>query len=230
VSTDNGNPQLRRVLVIGGKEKNIPSWAYRAFNIDLIQGDHQGGNRLLDPARADAIVVQVNWVSHNFSGQAHDLGRQWGVPVLKARDGWSSAVEHAARNRLDWFVDGVQLGGQRLMSKNAPRAKEALEVVDNAWKALAEVEREKADHAQRRVGQQERQIEKLEGTVSRMKSGMQERILNEIRRRANEVKLKRAKSLAPLLQEIRTMREEASALTARLEQLESWVTDAVNAE
>lgn len=217
----------RRVLVIGGKPKNVPTWAKRAFDIDLIESDYQGGNRTLSPDPADAIVVVVNWVSHNFSGQAHDLGRRWGVPVLKARDGWASAVKGAATCKLDWFVDAVQLAGRSLAHKNRPRAEEAVEAVDNAWKDLAVVEREKAEHLEKRVGKLREKVETLEQSLKRVRSGAQERVIAEIGRRANEVRKRRSEDLEPLMNEIRLMREHSTALTERLVRLESWVRDTV---
>jgi len=181
-------PLRRRVLVIGGKEKNIPVWARNAFDIELIDQQTQGGKGRLDTQPADAIVVCTIAVSHNFSKQAHEMGRVWGVPVLKARDGWSSAVQDAARVRADWFVDAVQMSGEALVAKNPPRAQEALETVDNAWKALAEGEREKADAAIKRMAKLETKLNKVEEAYNRLRSGAQERVLQEIRQRAAELR------------------------------------------
>ncbi len=234
MSSSNGNGtttgERRRVLVIGGQRKNVPVWAERAFDIDLIEGDHQGGNKSINPDPADAIVVAVNWVSHNFSGQAHELGRKWGVPVLKARNGWASAVKGAAMNRLDWFVDAVQVAGESLETKNMPRAIEAVEAVENAWKDAALIEREKAQAAEKRVRTTQRKLEKVESALERVRSGAQDRVIAEVRRRAADVRKQQLAALEPILEEIRSMREASSALTDRLELLERQVEKAVGSK
>lgn len=233
MSTDNGAEEVtarRRVLVIGGRRKNIPIWAERAFDIELVNQEHQGGKKTISPTPAEAIVVATNWVSHNLSGQAHELGRKWGVPVLKARDGWASAVKYAAQNRVDWFVDAVQVAGESLTTKNTPRAIEAEEAVENAWKYAAHIEREKAKAAEKRVRTVQRRLDKSEKTLSRVRSGAQERVIEEVRRQANEVRQEQQKTLRPLLADLRKAREQTSALTERLELLERQIEKTVGSD
>ena len=151
--------------------------------------------------------------------------------MLKARDGWASAAKGAARNKLDWFVDAAQLSGPNLSVKNPPRAKEALEAVDNAWRDLAVVERERAAAAEKRLGKVHSRIDELEEKLARVRSGAQERVIAEVRRLAAETRERhaqeRAEALKPLLAEIRMMGEQAEALFLRCQRLEGWVREAV---
>ena len=232
----NPNPLRRRVLVVGGKEKNIPVWARNAFEIELVdQQEQSSGKGKLGSQPADAIVICTVAVSHNFSKQAHELGRDWGVPVLKARDGWSSAVQGAARCGADWFVDAVQRAGENLMMKNAPRAEEAMEAVDNAWKALAVVEREKTVAAMKRLGKLNARLEKIEDAYSRLRSGAQERVLQEIRQRAAEI---RQELRAPVIGEavgivrdvISDFDEASASMRSRLEEIEQRLSNQVDSD
>ena len=51
----NPNPLRRRVLVVGGKEKNIPVWARNAFEIELVdQQEQSSGKGKLGSQPADA--------------------------------------------------------------------------------------------------------------------------------------------------------------------------------
>ena len=217
----------RRVLVVGGKDYNIPSWARRAFVIDLIDADANSGNSTINPQPADCIVVHVNYVSHNFSGQAHELGRKWKVPVLKARDGWSSAVAHAARNKVDWFVDAVQLAGQQLVEDDEEAAEEAIEAVDNAWRETALYEREKATGAERRMAKLEGKLDKVSSAYERVRNGAEARILNAIKQRSAEAERSRGDDLSWTKLELKGMREAAEALLWRIQRLEQGVRNEV---
>jgi hypothetical protein len=220
----------RRVLVVGGKDYNVPTWARRAFVIDLIDADTNSGNATLNPPRADVIVVQVNYCSHNFSGQAHELGRKWGVPVLKARDGWSSAVAHAARNKVDWFVDAVQLAGQRLETKNPPQAEEALEAVENAWKETAQYEREKAAALAIRMTRLEAKLEKVSDAYDRIRSGAEQRVLAAIQQQRAVLKRQATDDGEWARVEVGMMKEAVEAVYLRLERLEQHLQEGVSSD
>ncbi|HET6497160.1 MAG TPA: hypothetical protein VFH61_17560 [Thermoleophilia bacterium] len=204
MSTNGTRPALpprHRVLVVGGQTKNIPIWARSAFEIDLVSQEAGGGKGRgklashLSDQEPDAIVIAVKFVSHGFSSQAHDLGAELDIPVFKARGGWSTAVEEAARIGTDWFVDAVQQAGSTLTVHSPGAAQEALGVVDNAWKALAhaeqaqaEREREKAQAATRRMSKVQTRLDKVEATYERLRSGAEQRVIAEIQRRAKEMR------------------------------------------
>lgn len=180
-----------RVLVIGGKRKNIPAWAEAAFEITLL--DQDGSKSRIDPSDVPpaAIVIYTGAVSHQHSGQAHEMGATWDIPVLKARDGWSTAVEQAAQIGADWFVNAVQTGAQALDTKNPPRSKEGLEVVDNAWRDLAEQEVAKSEAMAKRLRKVQTKLDKANEVISRLRSGAEARIVAEIRARAAMVRQER---------------------------------------
>lgn len=197
-----------RVLVIGGMPKNVPAWAQVAFEIDLL--DQNGPKSRIDqsgqPPRA--IVVYTSAVSHQHSCQAHDMGARWDIPVLKARDGWSTAVEQAARIGATWFVDAVQMGSQAISGKNPPRSEEGLELVDNAWRDLAKQEVAKREALEKRLRKVQGKLDGAMDTITRLRSGAEARVVAEIRRRAAEV---------------RTEREELRGMVLRLRAaLKAW--------
>jgi hypothetical protein len=209
----------RCVLVVGGSWRNIPSWARDAFDIEHIDQEH-GDGPFRVKQKADCIVVQVNWTSHAMSGQAHDLGRDWDVPVLKARDGWSSAVAHAARNKVDWFVDAVQLAGRRRKKTEPEKAAEIEEVVDNAWKEHALNEREKAEAAERRLQKIQTKLDKVTAAYERLRSGAEQRVLQAINQRARELRENMAVERGELQTHLDEMATDAAAFIDRLRSLE----------
>jgi hypothetical protein len=224
----NGAQPKRQVLVVGGEPKNVPTWAARAFEIEHVTGMAQGGNRRLPVKKnPEAIVVIGDHVSHNFSGQAHDLGRALGVPVLKARSGWATAVAGAAKNRLDWFVDAVQRSGESLEKKNPPRAAEAAEAVENAWKETAQYERDRYDGAGKRLRDVQTRLDKVEHTLERVRSGAQERVLSEIKRRASEIRAQRDEILRPIAKEVVVLSRALVEIGGRLESIEGRLQDAL---
>ena len=224
----NGSAERHRILVVGVDARNIPSWAQRAFDIEHVYGEEQGGNRRLPVKRnPEAIVVIGEHISHNFSGQAHDVGRALGVPVLKARSGWATAVAGAAKNRLDWFVDAVQVSGEALEEKNPPRAAEAAELVENAWKETAQYERDRCDAAIDRMKTVTTKLEKTEEILGRVRGGAQERVIAEVQRRAREIKEQRDKLLQPVLDELPVLRIALDKIAGRLDSFEERLRDAI---
>lgn len=209
----------RRVLVVGGRQNNIPSWARDTFDIEHV--DQECGDKPFTVKhKADCIVVQVNWASHVMSGLAHELGRQWEVPVLKARDGWSSAVAHAARNKVDWFVDAVQLAGRRQKKDDPEKAVEVEEIVDNAWKNHAIQEREKAEAAEKRLAKVQAKFEKVSEAYERLRSGAEQRVIQAINRRAKELRASMSERQSHLQGELNTMADDADDFIKRLRSLE----------
>ena len=217
MSTNGTHPpalRQRRVLVVGGKERNIPIWARTAFDIELVDqntGAGKGKGKLSSHVTGrppEAIVICTKFVSHNFAGQAHDMGADLDVPVLKARDGWSTAVAEAARIGTEWFVDAVQRAGRGLTIHQPDKAQEALEVVDNAWKALAHAaedqadrEREKAAAAAKRMVKVQARLDKVEAAHERLRSGAADRVMAEIKRRSKEMQRSNGSALTDEVKE-----------------------------
>jgi hypothetical protein len=220
---DANGTKRHKLLVVGGRDHNIPAWASAAFEIELVPTDcpTDGDGKIEPKSPADAIVIHTDYVSHNFSNQARAFAGAWKVPWFGVRKGWSSAVGRAATMRLDWFVDAVQLGGQAIADSNGPRADEAKELVENAWKGVAEHERARADAAEKRLGKEARDREKVESALARIRSGAEVRIVGEIRRRAAEVRAVEHEKLAPI-------RSAAAELVRSVRSAQEIVTTAQN--
>jgi len=223
-----------RVLVIGGKRKNIPAWADAAFEIVLLE--QEGPKARIEPPEApcSAIVIYTGAVSHQHSGQAHEMGSTWDVPVLKARDGWSTAVQQAAQIGATWFVDAVQTGAAAISDKNPPRAEEAAKIVDNAWRDHAEQEAARSDGLEKRLRKVQVKLDKANEVIARLRSGAEERILSEIRRRAAEVRqeregLKTEKRIVHgITQDLASWLGKAADLHAHLKEVEARLQDEVD--
>lgn len=198
MAESNGH-RRHRLLVVGGRENNIPAWAEAAFEVELISGEQESGRGKLEPKQAaEAVVIHLDFISHNYADQAREWAGKWNVPWFGVRKGWSSAVDRAARMGLVWFVDAVQLGGEAISSSNAPRAEEAKAIVENAWKEAAEYAQARAAAAEKRLGQEVKRREGIESVLIRVRGGAEQRIVGEIRRRAAEVRASEHQRLAPI--------------------------------
>jgi len=188
-----------RLLVVGGRDNNVPAWAEAAFEVELITGEQESGRGKLEPKQAaEAVVIHLDYVSHNYADQAREWAGKWNVPWFGVRKGWSSAVDRAARMGLAWFVDAVQLGGEAVAGKNEPRAEEAKQLVENAWKDAATYAQARAAAAEKRLGQETKRREQIEGVLDRVRGGAEQRIVSEIRRRAAEVRASEHQRLGPI--------------------------------
>lgn len=206
-----------RVLVVGGREENIPMWAHEAFDIELIDGTNGGRGRLKPEHAAEVVVIAFDYVSHNYSEQAQKIANGWGVPWFGVRGGWASAVERAARAGLNWFVNGLQKDAES-KPEGDPEREEALRVVDNAWRFTVEHERVRANAAEKRLGKETRRRQQLEETVTRQRAAA-ERIVAELQNRHAKVREEEHDALRAFLDDI----DEATAQARKAaEQLEGY--------
>lgn len=173
----------KNVFVIGGRANNIPRWAWAAFEIEHVDRE-EGTGKFAPTNQPDAIVVNVDFVSHQYSSQAHEWGSSLRVPVLHARSGWSSAVEEAAKLGVDWFVRAVQAAGKSLTEAS----QEVETLVESAWESVVAYERARVDAALKRLRKETARREQLEETLKRLRTGAEQRIVNEIRLRATQMR------------------------------------------
>ena len=169
------------VLAIGGN--SVPRWVYAAFDVQHVD-DEQGKGIIEVRGSPDIVVVNVDFVSHQYSWQAHEIAAKFKIPVLHARGGWSSAVAEAAKLRLDWFLAAVNTGAEA----KPEVVEEVKPIVDNAWEQAISYERTRADAAEKRLAKERRWREEIEGTLKRLRGGAEDRIVTEIRRRAAELR------------------------------------------
>jgi len=215
MSGSNGTHTKHSVLVIGGDARNIPKWARAAFSIEHVYAETGSGNgKLSVKGSPEAIVVITDHVSHNFSDQAISLGRDLKIPVLKARSGWATAVANAAKHRIDWFVDAVQVASE----KDAEHP--AAEIIDNAWKATAEYERERCEALSDRLKEVQARLLKAEEVAARAKGAAQQRVLAEVARRANEVRKRHTDLIEPVAEEVALLKLGLGRITERLAAIE----------
>lgn len=204
----------KRVLAIGGG--SVPRWAEAAFELQHVDDEEDRGKFHVeeDP---DVIVVNVDFVCHQHSWQAHELGSKLKVPVLHARGGWSSAVEQAAKLRLDWFVDAV---GATAKDETDEPAK----LVKSAWSYAADHERQRADAALHRLAKERKARETAEATLKRVRSGARDRILVEINRRMAEIRAENDERHAALKRKVAVLTRSVLDALSTVDSVRSELT------
>lgn len=218
----------KHVFVVGGRENNIPRWARAAFEIEHV--DREEGKGKFEPTQPpDAIVVNVDFVSHQYSEQAHEHGKAHKVPVLHARSGWSTAVQEAARIGLDWFVRSVQAAGRALTNEHLQEAQEVEAAVDNAWEQAALYERERAKAAEKRLAKERAAREALEGKLAKIRSGAEKRVMEVIQRRATELRVMAERRDAEIKTRIARLATAAQAAVAEAQEAARKAHEALQA-
>lgn len=207
-----------RILVVGGLPYNIPKWAHHAFEIDLIEGCSSGGTGPLVPKTVpDAVVIRIDFVSHGYSEQAVDFARSHSIPWFTCRGGWSSVIERAVQQGIDWFADAIQSAGEELLEDGDENGVEVTDAVDNAWKTLADYERRKAHAAETRLGKERRKREKAEEHLRALRSGAEQRIISAIRQQAQEVRESELSKLASIREAATKVVKDAEATERAVE-------------
>lgn len=81
--------QKKKVLVIGGIDKNIPPWIITAFDVEHIeQQDHF--KRLIAPKnKPDVVIALKSWLSHKQCNDAREFAVTNEIPFIISDGGWS---------------------------------------------------------------------------------------------------------------------------------------------
>lgn len=190
-------PAKKRILLVGGHWKNVPAWVRASFDLEHVAQDRDTGSlETAKAAQADVVVILTSWCSYHTSLQAHELARQWGVPALHSRQGWSAVLQEAGRRGLTWLMDAVKAHGDS--PEPSESAQEARGEVEGAWKAVAEDSQARERALEKRLAKVERAMAEQGAHLTRLRSGAEARVLAEIRRRANEVRQSERARLIPL--------------------------------
>lgn len=149
--------ETKKLLVIGGMDKNIPTWITRLFEITHVE-QQLHFKRIIAPAdKPDLVIVLKSWISHKQCADARDYAQEHGIPFILASGGWSSVVQKAAESGLDWFVHTID---KSLETLSEEQAKETDEVITRAWESAYNREYEKSCALEKRLKKDRERLEK----------------------------------------------------------------------
>jgi hypothetical protein len=206
----------RKLFVVGGKDRNVPSWIKAAFEVEQFDQDEGSRGRVPEPkATPDVIVVMKSWIGHKHYYDAKALAERLEVPLIEAAGGWSAAVQGAAEQELDWFLSAIE------KTKDSEEVKaekvDVVEVIDSAWRQAYDREWAARTALERRYGKDRARFEaaqeRLRSVAGRETAAL--RVIAEVREaaRLQRENLDQAKEeIRKLSDETRRRSERTSAL------------------
>ena len=210
-----------KLFVVGGKDRNVPSWIKAAFEVEQFDQDEGSRGRVPEPkATPDVIVVMKSWIGHKHYYDARDLAERLSVPLIEAAGGWSAAVQGAAEQELDWFLSAIE------KTKDSEEVKaekvDVVEVIDSAWRQAYDREWAARTALERRYGKDRQKFDdaqiKLRAITNREAAA--ERVITEVREaaRLQRENLERSKAEVGSLVEATKQRSEriSAALTSHI--------------
>lgn len=217
-----------KLFVVGGKDRNVPPWVKAAFEIEQFDQDEGSRGRVPEPkTRPEAVVVLKSWIGHKHYFDARDLAERLSVPFIEAAGGWSSAVQEAAEQGLDWFLSAIE---QTKDSEEVKAAKvDVSEVLDNAWRQAYESEWAAKAALERRYGKDLKKFEEAQDKLRTItaREAAAERVIAEVREaaRLQRENLERSKAEVGHLVEDAKRRSErmSTALASHMLGLQSLI-------
>lgn len=175
----------RRLYIVGGKGKNVPSWLNSAF--DYEQFDQENSKtRTLEPQKTpDAVIVLSSWIGHEHFYGARDLAERLNIPMLLSPGGWSSSLKSAADLGVDWYINDIERckTGPALTK---PQIEEVETFIDNAWREAYNREWAARKALERRYSKTRTKLEIAQDAlvILREKDAAAQRVIAEIREAA----------------------------------------------
>jgi len=174
-----------KLFVVGGKDRNVPSWIKAAFEVEQFDQDEGSRGRVPEPkATPDVIVVMKSWIGHKHYYDARDLAERLSVPLIEAAGGWSAAVQGAAEQELDWFLSAIE------KTKDSEEVKaekvDVVEVIDSAWRQAYDREWAARTALERRYGKDRHRFEDAQAKLRTItnREAAAERVIAEVREAA----------------------------------------------
>jgi len=193
----------KRILVVGGIDKNVPAWIHRAFEVEHYEQQAHFKRIIAPKDRPDAVIALKSWISHKQCQDARDFAVENGVPFIMSDGGWSMAVQRALESGLDWFAHAVDKSIKDLSEKDA---QEADEVVERAWEGAYKREYEKTKALEKRLRKDREVVERTQAAAkrviaevreaARIRQEAAERTQTEIKRLAAEARARQGELLA----------------------------------
>lgn len=177
----------KRVLVIGGMDKNIPTWIHKTFEVEHYEQETHFKRAIAPKERPDVVIVLKSWISHKQCADAKDYATKNNIPFIMADGGWAMAVQRAVEAGLDWFAHDID---KSLGKMAEPVKKEADEVVERAWEGAYKREFERSKAFEKRHIKDREKLEKAEASLAaaEKREDAAERVIAKIREAAQERK------------------------------------------
>lgn len=176
------NPPKRRIYIVGGKDKNVPSWLSSAFDYEQFEQDHTRG-RTTDPSKKpDAIVVLSSWVGHKHFYDARDLAEKLEIPMLLSPGGWSASLKSAADLGVEWFISDIEAAKHKGVA-GSPEVIDIENFIDNAWREAYNREWSAREALERKLGKERVKFERAQEELALLKDrdAAAKRVVTEIR-------------------------------------------------
>lgn len=202
----------RRILVVGGVDKNIPTWIRCAFEIDHFESEHGRNVAPSSKAAVDAVIVLNAWVSHKHYYDARSFAESRKVPCLVSPGGWSKAIRLAAEIGLDWFISAIEQAKDRMLREEDQE--ELDQVIDNAWREAYEREWAKNQVLEKRLAKDRKMFDKA--LASKAKARTREEAANRVITEVREAAKRQREHLDKATIEVRETAERVAAENAVL--------------
>lgn len=202
----------RRIMVVGGVDKNIPNWIRSAFELEHFTSERGVSEALSSSTPFDAVIVLNAWVSHRHYYDARSFAESRNIPCLTSPGGWSKAVRLAAEIGLDWFIASIEQAKDRTLNEDD---KEEIEhVIDNAWREAYEREWAKNQVLERRLAKDRKACDKAR--TSKIKAKRREEAADRVIAEVREAAKRQRKHLDEATAEVRRTAEKVAAENAVL--------------
>jgi len=177
--------EMKRILVVGGMDKNIPTWIQKSFDIEHYEQQAHFKREIAPSDKPDVVIVLKSWISHKQCADAREFASSNGIPFIVSDGGWSMAVQRAVESGLDWFAHAVD---KSLKTLDEEQAKEADGLVERAWEGAYKREYERAHALEKRLKKDRKHHEdtiiKLESLERRENAAT--RVIAEVREAARK--------------------------------------------
>lgn len=196
----------KRILVVGGMDKNIPNWIHKVFEVEHYEQEAHFKRVIAPKERPDVVIALKSWISHKQCADARDYAIKNEIPFVMADGGWSTAIQRAVEGGLDWFAHDID---RSLGKMSEPVKKEADELIERAWEGAYRRELERAEALEKR---HRKDRQKLESALARLDAAEKResaaaRVIAEVREAARQRKEDTEKAKA----EIQKISNEISA-------------------
>lgn len=177
--------EMKRILVVGGMDKNIPTWIQKSFDIEHYEQQAHFKREIAPKDRPDVVIVLKSWISHKQCADAREFASLNKIPFIVSDGGWSMAIQRAVESGLDWFAHTVD---KSLKTLTDEQTKEADELVERAWEGAYKREYERAHALEKRLKKDRARLEEalVKIEASERKESAAARVITEVREAARK--------------------------------------------
>lgn len=150
--------EMKRILVVGGIDKNIPNWIQKSFEVEHYEQQPHFKRTIAPKDRPDLVIALKSWISHKQCSDAREFASENGIPFIVSDGGWSMAIQRAIENGITWFAQTVD---KSLKSLSEAESKEVDDLVERAWEGAYKREYEKVQALEKRMRKDRARLEEV---------------------------------------------------------------------